>query len=215
MFVSFYKHQIGEQEINSVRNVFNSEILTTGSEVALFEQKFAEYLNVKHVIAVQSCTAALHLGLEAFNFPEGSEVITTPLTYVATALSILQARLTPVFCDVDLTTGNINIDQIESLITNKTVAVMPVHLYGQMMNIEHLESLCSSYNLKCIEDSAHCVEGKWKTFQPAAFSDGACFSFYATKNLTCGEGGCFATNFDFVAQKVRLLRITWCDKKCI
>ena len=90
MFVSFYKHQIGEQEINSVRNVFNSEILTTGSEVALFEQKFAEYLNVKHVIAVQSCTAALHLGLEAFNFPEGSEVITTPLTYVATALSILK-----------------------------------------------------------------------------------------------------------------------------
>ena len=206
MFVSFYKHQIGEQELISVRNVFQSEILTTGAEVALFEQKFAEYLNVKHVIGLQSCTAALHLGLEAFSFPEGSEVITTPLTYVATALSILQARLTPVFCDVDINTGNIDIDKIESLITNKTVAVMPVHLYGQMLDVERLKNLCSSYNLKCIEDSAHCIEGNWNSFQPASFSDAACFSFYATKNLTCGEGGCLATNSDYVAKKVRLLR---------
>ena len=206
MLVSFYKHQIGEQELDSVRKVFQSEILTTGAEVAQFEKKFAEYLNVRHVIGLQSCTAALHLGLEAFCFPEGSEVITTPLTYVATALSILQARLTPVFCDVDINTGNIDIDQIESLITNKTVAVMPVHLYGQMVDVERLQNLCSTYNLKCIEDSAHCVEGSWKSYQPGALSDAACFSFYATKNLTCGEGGCLATNSDFVAQKIRLLR---------
>jgi UDP-4-amino-4-deoxy-L-arabinose-oxoglutarate aminotransferase len=206
MFVSFYKHQIGEQELNSVKKVFQSEILTTGAEVALFEKKFAEYLNVKHVIGLQSCTAALHLGLEAFNFPEGSEVITTPLTYIATALSILQARLTPVFCDVDINTGNIDIDQIETLITNKTVAVMPVHLYGQMVDVERLKNLCSTYNLKCIEDSAHCVEGSWNSYQPASLSDAACFSFYATKNLTCGEGGCLATNSDFVAKKLRLLR---------
>lgn len=206
MLVPFYKHQIGEDELNSIRNVFQSEILTTGAEVSLFEKKFAEYLNVKHVIGLQSCTAALHLGLEAFCFPEGSEVITTPLTYVATALSILQARLTPVFCDVDISTGNIDINQIESLITSKTVAVMPVHLYGQMVDVERLKNLCSTYNLKCIEDSAHCVEGNWNSHQPASLSDAACFSFYATKNLTCGEGGCLATNSDFVAEKVRLLR---------
>lgn len=206
MFVSFYKHQIGQKELDAVNNVFKSEILTTGSEVSLFEKKFAKYLNVKHVIALQSCTAALHLGLEAFDFPEGSEVITTPLTYVATALSILQARLTPVFCDVDLETGNINIDQMKSLVTNKTVAVMPVHLYGQMVNMVKLKEFCDDHNLKCIEDSAHCVEGKWNNYQPGALSDAACFSFYATKNLTCGEGGCLATNSEFVANKVRLLR---------
>ena len=159
MKVSFYKHQVGENELDSIRKVFNTEILTTGAEVSLFEEKFAEYLEVKHVIALQSCTAALHLGLEAFEFPEGSEVITTPLTYVATALSILQARLIPVFCDVDTETGNIDLNRLGSLINDKTVAVMPVHLYGQMIDMEKLRLICRDNNIKCIEDSAHCVEG--------------------------------------------------------
>ncbi len=206
MRVPFYKHQLGDLEIDAFRSAIKSEILTTGDKVLDFEKKFADLLNVKHCIALQSCTAALHLCLEAYQFEEGSEVITTPLTYVATALAILQARLKPVFCDVDESTGNIDLKKVEKHISKKTVAIMPVHLYGQMVNLTDLKQITSKYNLICIEDSAHCVEGQRDGYGPGMESDAACFSFYATKNLTCGEGGCVATNSDKLANKLKLLR---------
>lgn len=206
MKVPFYKHQLGELEIEAFTSAINSEILTTGDKVFDFESKFSKLLKVKHCIALQSCTAGLHLSLEAYEFEEGSEVITTPLTYVATALAIIQARLKPVFCDVEESTGNIDLEKIEKYITQKTVAIMPVHLYGQMVNIQKLKQISSKYNLICIEDAAHCVEGQRDGYGPAMESDAACFSFYATKNLTCGEGGCVATNSDDLAKKLKLLR---------
>lgn len=206
MKVPFYKHQLGKEEVSSFEKAISSDILTTGSEVSLFEDEFSDFLNIKHSVALQSCTAALHLALEAFEFPRGSEVITTPLTFVATSLAILQAGLKPVFCDIDPLTGNIDLNQIKFFINSKTVAVLPVHLYGQMVDMHELSNICKLYNLKCIEDAAHCVEGKRNSIQPGELSDGACFSFYATKNITCGEGGCFSTNSTSLATKVRLLR---------
>lgn len=212
MEVPFYKHQIGAEELAYVARVFESDILTTGKEVQEFETRFSSYLRISHSIGLQSCTAALHLALEAFNFEEGSEVITTPMTFVATALAIRQARLTPVFAPVEPDTGNIDVARIEGYITEKTVAVIPVHLYGQMVDMQGLMSICKRYDLKCIEDAAHCVEGSRDGKRVGDLSDAVCFSFYATKNLSCGEGGCLSTNSTELAEKIRLLRSHGVDK---
>ena len=159
MKIPFYKHQLGKSEINAFSSAIKSEILSTGNEVFQFEDEFSKFLGTNHSIAVQSCTAGLQLCLEAYEFKPNSEVITTPLTYIATALSILQAKLKPVFCDVDPNTGNIDITKIENYITPRTVAIMPVHLYGQMVDMIYLNKIAKDNNLICIEDSAHCVEG--------------------------------------------------------
>ena len=206
MKVPFYKHQLGASEINAFSSAIKSEILTTGNEVFQFEDEFSRFLGTNHCIAVQSCTAGLQLCLEAYEFKPNSEVITTPLTYIATALSILQAKLKPVFCDVDPETGNIDITKIENYITPKTVAIMPVHLYGQMVDMVTLTKIAKENNLVCIEDAAHCVEGKKENYGPGSLSEAACFSFYATKNITCGEGGCITTNSTELANKLRMLR---------
>ena len=206
MKVPFYKHQLGTSEINAFSSAVKSEILTTGNEVFQFEDEFSQFLETNHSIAVQSCTAGLQLCLEAYEFKPDSEVITTPLTYIATALSILQAKLKPVFCDVDPGTGNIDIKKIENYITSKTVAIMPVHLYGQMVDMVALNKIAKDNNLVCIEDSAHCVEGRRENYGPGSISNAACFSFYATKNITCGEGGCITTNSAELANKLRMLR---------
>ena len=212
MEVPFYKHQIGAEELAYVARVFESDILTTGKEVHEFETRFSSYLGISHSIGLQSCTAALHLALEAFSFEEGAEVITTPMTFVATALAIRQARLTPVFAPVEKDTGNIDVESLGGYITEKTVAVMPVHLYGQMVDMQRLMSICKRYNLKCIEDAAHCVEGSRDGKRVGSLSDAVCFSFYATKNLSCGEGGCLSTNSTALADKIRLLRSHGVDK---
>ncbi len=206
MKIPFYKHQLGASEIGAFSSAVKAEILTTGNQVFDFEAEFASFLNTRYCVAVQSCTAGLQLCLEAYEFEADSEVITTPLTYIATALSILQARLKPVFCDVDPNTGNIDIRKIKNYITSRTVAIMPVHLYGQMVDMVALSQLAKENNLVCIEDAAHCIEGTRENYGPASLSDAACFSFYATKNVTCGEGGCIATNSLEMANKLRSLR---------
>jgi dTDP-4-amino-4,6-dideoxygalactose transaminase len=212
MKVPFYRHQLGSEELARVASVFQSDILTTGKEVQEFEAQFSGYLGISHSVGLQSCTAALHLALEAFDFQDGSEVITTPMTFVATALAIRQARLTPVFAPIEEDTGNLDVTRIENYITEKTVAVLPVHLYGQMVDMRKLMSICKKYNLKCIEDAAHCVEGSRDSVRVGMLSDAACFSFYATKNLSCGEGGCLSTNSAELADKIRLLRSHGVDK---
>ncbi len=206
MKVPFYKHQLGTPEITAFTEAVQAEIITTGDEVLQFEQDFSKFLGVKHCIALQSCTAALQLSLESLKFTPGSEVITTPFTFVATALAIIQARLTPVFCDVDKSTGNIDLDKVASYINPNTVAIMPVHLYGQMVDMERLNSICNKFQIACIEDSAHCIEGSRNGIRPGKLSNAACFSFYATKNMTCGEGGCVVTDSDDLSKMVRLMR---------
>jgi dTDP-4-amino-4,6-dideoxygalactose transaminase len=158
--VPFFLHDLGAPELAQVAEVLKGEILTTGEYVGQFERKLADYLGRKHVLAVSSCTGALHLSLLGLGIGPGDEVITTPMTFIATATAILEAGATPVFVDVEPDTGNLNADLVEAAITPRTKAIMPVHLYGLMCDMRALRSIANRRGLKIIEDSAHCVEAK-------------------------------------------------------
>ena len=187
--------------------MLKGEILTTGEYVAKLEQKLATYLGRKHVLAVNSCTAALHLSLLGLGIGPGDEVITTPMTFIATATSILEAGARPVFVDVEPDTGNLDAALIEAAITPRTKAIMPVHLYGLMCDMQSLRSVADRHGLKIVEDSAHCIEAKRDGVGPGELGDTACFSFYATKNLTCGEGGALATDNTELYERLKLLHL--------
>jgi len=206
MKVEFYKHNIGEEEKKKVLECLDGIFLTTGSYVAEFEEQFASYLNLKYAVGLNSCTAALHLSLLALGIGEGDEVITTPMTFIATATAIMHTGAKPVFVDVEPETALIDPDRIESAITKRTKVIIPVHLYGQMCDMKRIRAIADKYNLKIIEDAAHCIEGKRDGVGPGQLGDIACFSFYATKNITSGEGGAVATNDEELAKKVKLLR---------
>ncbi len=201
--VEFYKHNIDEADIARAAEVLKSPMLTTGEVVEEFEGKLANYSGLKYVVAVSSCTAALHLSLRALGVRQGHEVITTPMTFIATSNAILHTGAIPIFVDVNKETGLIDSTRIRGAVTPKTKAVLPVHLYGQMCDLDKL-TFCG---LRLLEDSAHCLEGigGWG-YQPGLNSDGACFSFYPTKSITSGEGGAFVTNDRHFAEDVRLMR---------
>ncbi len=206
MKVEFYKHNLGAEEKQKVLECLDGIFLTTGQYVKDFESQFAEYLGVKHVVGLSSCTAALHLSLLALGLGPGDEVITTPMTFIATPNAILYAGAKPVFVDVDPNTGLIDPRNIGQAITPRTKAVIPVHLYGQMCDMRAIKAVADAHHLKIIEDSAHCVEGARDGIRPGQLSDIACFSFYATKNVTSGEGGAVATNDPHLAGRVMALR---------
>ena len=210
--IPFFQHDLGKAELDAVVEVLAGPILTTGATVERFEHQFAEYLGRKHALAVSSCTGALHLSLMALGIGQGDEVITTPLTFVATATAILEAGAKPVFVDVEPETGNMNVSRIEAAITTHTKAIMPVHLYGQMCDMQAIRKIADNYSLSVIEDAAHCVEGSREGVRPGELGDTACFSFYATKSLTSGEGGALVTDNDALAQKLRLLTIHGMNK---
>lgn len=205
--VPFYKHDLGQEELNKVQEVLNGEILTSGEYTFELERRIASYLGTKYALATNSCTGSLHLSLLAYDIGEGDEVITTPMTFVATSEAIIAAGAKPVFIDVEAKTGNIDINLIESAITEKTKAIMPVHLYGLMCDMKAMRKLADKYNLKIFEDSAHCFEGKRDGYMSATLGETASFSFYATKNLACGEGGAMAFNDDIIYEKLKLLRL--------
>jgi UDP-4-amino-4-deoxy-L-arabinose-oxoglutarate aminotransferase len=205
-------HDLGKAELDAVAEVLANPILTTGAWVERFERRFADYLKVRQAIGVTSCTGALHLALLALGIGPGDEAITTPMTFIATATAILEAGAQPVFVDVERETGNLDVRNIEPAITERTRAIIPVHLYGQMCDMRAIRKIADSYGLKVIEDAAHCVEGTRDGLRTGQLSDAACYSFYATKNLTCGEGGALVTNDDDLAAKVRLLRLHGMDK---
>jgi dTDP-4-amino-4,6-dideoxygalactose transaminase len=204
--VPYYRHDLGAAEIESVARVLAGEILTTGAETAEFEARFAQFLGRRHALGVTSCTGALHMALLALGIGSGDEVITTPMSFVATATAILEAGATPVFVDVDKHTGNIDPERIEAAIGPRTRALMPVHLYGQMCDMHALRAIADRHGLAIIEDAAHCVEGSREGVRPGELGDVACFSFYATKNLTCGEGGAVVCDDGALAERLRLLR---------
>lgn len=210
--VPFFIHDLGQPELDAVADVLRNPILTTGEWVARFEQRFAERLGALHAVAVTSCTGALHLSLVALGVGPGDEVITTPMTFIATATSIIEAGARPVFVDVEPETGNLDAGQVEAAITDRTRAIMPVHLYGQMCDMRQLREIADRHQLFIVEDAAHCVEGSRDGVCPGQLGDTACFSFYATKNLTCGEGGAIVTNDDALAENLRLLRLHGMNK---
>lgn len=206
MKVEFFKHNLGDEEIRECVKALHSLFLTTGKYVDDFEESLAKYLETKYAVGLTSCTGALHISLLAAGVGQGDEVITTPMSFVATSNSICMTGATPVFVDVEKDTGNINANLIEKSVTSKTKVILPVHLYGQMVDMKKILSIAKKYNLKVIEDSAHALEAQRDGIKPGQRSFGSCFSFYATKSITSAEGGAFTTNNESSAKLVKKLR---------
>jgi dTDP-4-amino-4,6-dideoxygalactose transaminase len=204
--VDFYRHSLGQDEASSFEEVLNSLFLTTGPVCARFEEALADYLNTAHAVSVSTGTAALELALRALDIGEGDEVITTPMTFIATSNACLYVGAKPVFVDVEPETGNMDATLVEAAITPKTKAVLPVHLYGAMCDMRALRDICDRRGLKLISDCAHALESKRDGLGSADMVDAACYSFYATKNLSCGEGGAIVTPHQKVANRLKSLR---------
>ncbi len=189
MKIEFFKHNITEDDIGLANQVMRSTFLTTGPMVDRFEKCFAQNLGIREAVGLTSCTAAIHLALLRHGIGPGDEVITTPMTFVATATAVLQTGATPVFVDVCPQSGLLLPETVRIAITERTKALLPVHLYGRMVDMQGFSELAQRYHLVLIEDSAHCIEGMRDGIRPGQLSQAACFSFYATKSMTCGEGG--------------------------
>jgi UDP-4-amino-4-deoxy-L-arabinose-oxoglutarate aminotransferase len=201
--VEFYRHNLGQEEMQAVRAALGSLVLTTGDAVAEAERALSEYLGVAHVVCLDSCTAALHLALVASGIGPGDEVIVPAMTFIATPNAVVMAGATPVFADVDPHNGCLTAGTVEKHVNGKTRAIIPVHLYGLLCDMKSLSSFAEQHGLILIEDSAHCLEAARGDVRPGSHSHGACFSFYATKAITCGEGGALATNDVWLADRVR------------
>jgi dTDP-4-amino-4,6-dideoxygalactose transaminase len=199
------KPNISDAEKSAVMDVLDSGILAMGPRTAQFEETFANTFNVKHAIAVSSGTTALHIALLANGVGPGDEVITTPFTFAATVNAILYVGAKPVFVDIDEETFNMDLSLVEEQITPGTKAILPVHLYGYMCDMDRMQAIAEKYGLKIIEDACQAVAASYKNKFAGSFGTGT-FSFYATKNLMCGEGGMITTNDDAVAELCRMFR---------
>ena len=205
--VPFYRHNLGDEEKRRVLEALDAPILTTGRYVAEAEQALADYLGIEHVVCLDSCTAALHLALIAEGIGPGDEVIVPAMTFAATANAVLMAGATPVFADVDPETGCLTVETAAVKISKCTRAIIPVHLYGLLCDMEGFADLARRHDLLLIEDSAHCLEARRGPVRPGSHARSACLSFYATKNITCGEGGALITRDAELAERVRRLSL--------
>ena len=201
--LGFQPPAVGEEEIEAVAETIRSGWLTTGPKAAELEERLATYLEAKHVLAVSSGTAALHLSLAALGVGPGDEVITSPITWPATANVIVHCGATPVFADVRDSDLNIDPARVAEAVTTRTKAIVPVHLAGQPCDLEPLWAL----GLPVVEDAAHALEAAYRGRKLGGLSDTTCFSLYATKNVAAGEGGLVATNRDDLAAELDELRL--------
>ena len=209
--IPYHRASIGQEEIDEVVATLHSGWLTTGARTAQFEKEFREYVGVPHAMGVNSCTAGLHLALAALNMGKGAEVITTPLTFCATVNVILHVGATPVLADIG-PDGNISPASIESRITEKTRAILPVHLAGLPADMDAIWALARKYRLHVVEDCAHAIGATYRGWpmgggnpETGAHSDASAYSFYATKNITTGEGGMVTTHTESLAEKMKVL----------
>ncbi|KXS42826.1 MAG: aspartate aminotransferase [Methanolobus sp. T82-4] len=199
------KPQIDEAEIRAVSDVLRSGMIAQGQRVADFEQAFAEYTGVDHAVAVNSGTAALHAGLLAHDIGPGDEVITSPFSFIATANTILYTGARPVFSDISPDTFNLDPEQVTAKITDKTKAIMPVHLYGHPADMKAYEEIAEDYDLALVEDACQAHGASFNGKKAGSFGTGA-FSFYPTKNMTTSEGGMITTDDEKVASRARMVR---------
>lgn len=211
-FLYFNKTWLGEEEEKEVIHTLRSGWITTGPKTKEFEEKFSQYVRAKNAIALNSCTAGLHLALIASDVGEGDEVITSPISFAATANVIVHQRAKPVFVDVEPDILNIDANKIEAKITKRTKAIMPVHFAGHPCEMDKILEIAKKYCLIIIEDAAHCIEGEYRGRKVGSIGDFTCFSFYATKNISTGEGGMLTTNNDEKAKKIRILSLHGINK---
>lgn len=206
-FLPFYMPMIEQSEVDELIDTLKSGWLTTGPKTKQFESLFKGFIGCNYAVALTSCTAAMHLALVALGIKEGDEVITTPYTFAATAEVIIHAGAKCVFVDVEPDTANIDADRIEAAITEKTKAIIPVHFAGHPCDMEKVLNLAKSYNLHVVEDAAHAIGSEYQNKKIGSIGDVSCFSFYANKNLTTGEGGMATTNSLDLAEKIKLLSL--------
>jgi dTDP-4-amino-4,6-dideoxygalactose transaminase len=206
-FISFHRPMIGPEESEAVQRVLDSRWLTTGPVTQEFEREFAAYVGSRYAVAVNSCTAALRLALDAAGINEGDEVLVPSYTFAATAAVVAHCGARPVLCDS--VAGGFNIDpaDAERRITPKTTAIIPVHVAGEPCDLQALQELAQAKSLKLIEDAAHALPASYRGKRIGSISELTAFSFYATKTITTGEGGMLATNNEDYARRVSIMRL--------
>ena len=212
MRVPLFRPVICEEAIEAVGQVLRSGWLGMGPRTAEFEQAFATYVGNRHCVGLSSCTSALHLALRVLDLPEGSEVITTPITFVSTNHAILYERCRPVFADVEADTGNIDVASIASKITERTRAIMAVHLGGYPCELDELYALASSCGVAVVEDCAHACGASYKGRPIGSHGHLHAFSFHAVKNLPMGDGGALVVRDQSIDARLRRLRWLGIDK---
>ncbi len=206
-FLVFGAPCIEEDDINEVVDSMRKRWIGTGPKTARFEEMFAEYKKVRHAVAVNSCTAALHLAVLAVGIRSGDEVITTPMTFCATVNAIIHAGGVPVLADCDRNTMTIDPSEIERKISPKTRAILVVHMAGRPCEMDDIMNIARRYDLAVIEDCAHAIETEYHGTPAGCFGQAGCFSFYVTKNITTGEGGMIITDSDSIAERVKIMAL--------
>ena len=211
-FLTFGKPNIGEEEIAEVVDTLRSGWIGTGPKVGIFEDAFKQYIGADFAIAVSSCTAALHLAMLVSGVEEGDEVITSPMTFCATANAIVHTGAKPVFVDVDRNTMNLNPQLLEDAITPQTKAIVPVHFAGRPCDMDAINEISTKHNLVVIEDAAHALESSIGTRKIGTLSDATCFSFYVTKSLVTAEGGMITTNNEEWVDSLKMYALHGMDR---
>jgi dTDP-4-amino-4,6-dideoxygalactose transaminase len=204
-YIVFGSPTIDREAIAAVAQTMETCWIGTGPRVHEFEAEFARYVEAKHALATSSCTAALHLAMVASGVGAGDEVITTPMTFCATANAILHTGAMPVFADCQRESMNIDPAAIEAAITSRTKAIVPVHFAGRPADMDAITAIARRHNLLVIEDAAHAIESRYHGRKIGSIGHLTCFSFYVTKNMTTGEGGMVTTNDAALAEKIRVL----------
>lgn len=214
MIIPYGKHYIDQEDIDAVVKALQADYIATGPGIAEFEDAFAKYVGAKYAVAVSSGTAALHACVYAIGIQEDDEVITTPITFVSTASSIMFCQGVPVFADIDENTYNIDPDEIECNITLKTKAIIPVHYTGQPCNMKKIREIADRHGLKVIEDAAHAHGAIYagRKIGGCEYSDLTAFSFHPVKLMTTCEGGMITTNNEELYHKLKLFR-AYCSTK--